>query len=35
MISEKLQRARGFETQYAAYIPETERPAFHVTGAVG
>ena len=35
MISETLQRARNFETQYAAYIPEADRPAFHVTGAVG
>lgn len=35
MISETLQRARDFETQYAAYIPEADRPAFHVTGAVG
>ena len=35
MISETLQCARDFETQYAAYIPEADRPAFHVTGAVG
>lgn len=35
MISEKLQRARDFEAQYGAYIPEGERPAFHVTGTVG
>ena len=35
MISEALQRARDFETQYAAYIPQADRPAFHVTGAVG
>lgn len=35
MISETLQRARDFETQYAAYIPQADRPAFHVTGAVG
>ena len=35
MISETLQRTRDFETQYAAYIPEADRPAFHVTGAVG
>ncbi len=35
MISEKLQQARDFEAQYASYIPAGERPAFHVTGAIG
>ena len=35
MISEKLQRARDFEARYGAYIPDGERPAFHVTGTVG
>lgn len=35
MISEKLQKARDFEAQYMCYIPEEERPAFHVTGGIG
>ena len=35
MTSDKLQQARSFETQYAAFIPDAERPAFHVTGAIG
>ena len=35
MTSEKLQKARDFEEQYSAYVPEDERPAYHVTGAIG
>lgn len=35
MISEKLKKAREFEDKFARFVPEDERPAFHVTGAVG
>ena len=35
MTSEKLQKARNFEEQYSAYVPEDERPAYHVNGAIG
>ena len=35
MISEKLQKARDFETAAMQQIPDTDRPAFHVTGNVG
>ena len=35
MISEKLQQAREFERQYVPFIPEGDRPAFHVTGGIG
>ena len=35
MTSELLQKARDFEEQYSAYVPEDERPAYHVTGAIG
>ena len=35
MTSDKLQQARDFEARYAAFIPGAERPAFHVTGAIG
>lgn len=35
MISEKLQQARDFEEKYLPHVPETERPKFHVTGAIG
>ena len=35
MISETLQKARDFEDQYSAYVPEEERPMFHVTGGIG
>ena len=35
MPSEKLQQAREFEAQYMPFIPDTERPAFHVTGGIG
>ena len=35
MISQTLQKARDFESQYMSYVPEEERPEFHVTGAIG
>ncbi len=35
MISDTLQKARDFEAKYAPRIPDSERPAFHVTGAIG
>lgn len=35
MISEKLQQARDFETRYMPFIPDSERPLFHVTGGIG
>ena len=35
MISDKLQQARGFESNAMLRIPETDRPAFHITGNVG
>ena len=35
MISEQLKQARDFERQYVPFIPETQRPAFHVTGGIG
>ncbi len=35
MISETLQRARDFEAQYVPKVPESGRPAFHVTGGIG
>ena len=35
MISQALQKARDFESQYMSYVPEEERPEFHVTGAIG
>lgn len=35
MISEKLRQARAFEAKYMPFIPEQERPAFHVTGGIG
>lgn len=35
MTSAKLQQARDFETKYVSFIPEEERPAFHVTGGIG
>ena len=35
MISETLQKARGFEAKYAPFIPNGQRPAFHVTPAIG
>lgn len=35
MISEKLRKAREFEEQYVPFIPDSDRPAFHVTGGIG
>ncbi len=35
MISEALQKARNFESQYMSYVPREERPEFHVTGGIG
>ncbi len=35
MISETLQKARDFETQYTPYVLRSERPMFHVTGGIG
>ena len=35
MVSEQLQQARDFESRYMPFIPEEERPAFHVTGGIG
>ena len=35
MISHALQKARDFESQYISYVPQEERPEFHVTGGIG
>ncbi|MCI9309625.1 MAG: glycoside hydrolase family 32 protein [Lawsonibacter sp.] len=35
MTSEPLQEARAFETQYGPHIPDSERPLFHATPAIG
>ena len=35
MISQTLQKARDFESQYIPYVPREERPEFHVTGGIG
>ena len=35
MISDKLQQARGYESNSMLRIPDTDRPAFHITGSVG
>ena len=35
MTSRPLQEARAFETQYGPHIPDSERPAFHATPAIG
>ena len=35
MTSLELQQARTFEKQYMPYIPEKDRPMFHVTGGIG
>ena len=35
MISETLQKARKFETQYGPHIPDSERPTFHATPTIG
>ena len=35
MISEALQKARDFESHYGPFIPEKQRPAFHLTPTIG
>ena len=35
MISEKLQKAREFEAHYGPFIPDEQRPAFHLTPTIG
>lgn len=35
MISEKLQKAREYESQYMSYVKPEDRPSFHVTGGIG
>ncbi len=35
MTSKELQKARDFEAQYGPRIPDTERPAFHITPTIG
>ncbi|MCC8130120.1 MAG: glycoside hydrolase family 32 protein [Clostridiales bacterium] len=35
MTSEKLQKARDYEAQYAPFIPCTDRPAFHLSPCIG
>ena len=35
MISETLQKAREFETQYGPHIPDSARPATHATPTIG
>lgn len=35
MISETLRRAREYEKEFAAKVPESQRPLFHVTAPVG
>lgn len=35
MINEALRKAREFEVQYSPFIPDEERPAFHLTPAIG
>lgn len=35
MTSDLLQKARDFESKYLPYIPDSERPAFHLTGGIG
>ena len=35
MMSEALKKARDFEAQYTPYVPQNERPMFHVTGGIG
>ncbi len=34
-MSEVLEKARSFETRYAPFISEEERPAFHLTPTIG
>lgn len=35
MTSEKLQKTRDYEAQYAPFIPCTDRPAFHLSPCIG
>jgi len=35
MISDALQKARDFEAHYGPFIPDGQRPAFHVTPTIG
>ena len=35
MISELLQKARDFEAKYGPFIPDEQRPAFHMTPSIG
>ncbi len=35
MISEKLKKARDFEDHYGPFIPDSSRPAFHLTPTIG
>ena len=35
MISELLKKARDFEAKYGAFIPDEQRPAFHMTPTIG
>lgn len=35
MTSDTLQKAREFEARYGPHIPDSERPAFHVTPTIG
>ena len=35
MSSQPLKQARDFEARYMPFIPDTDRPAFHVTGGIG
>lgn len=34
-MSDKLEKARAFETRYGPFISEEERPAFHLTPTIG
>ena len=35
MTSELLQKARNFEARYGPFIPDDQRPVFHMTPYVG
>ena len=35
MISEALQKARDFESHYGPFIPDEQRPVFHLTPTIG
>ena len=35
MKSEKLQKARDFEERYGPYVPDEQRPMFHLTPTIG